>query len=189
MRIQDLDIDTIQRRNREALAFATEQVGGSEYAPEAVLEHFNDDVPALVDALGRAFAVIRQNAITQVNQERKLAEASRIVEAARAWRQDVDPRYGEASAEALCKAVDELDRATTRPNPYQQYGHGGQHHGRGTPDCPVDLHHHHDERCEPPTATAPKLTEDGSEPATCLGPNMDCGRPLPCPDHPTGGGA
>lgn len=32
----------------------------------------------------------------------------------------------------------------------QQYGHAGQHHGRGTPDCPVELHHHHDERCASP---------------------------------------
>lgn len=33
-----------------------------------------------------------------------------------------------------------------------QYGHEGRHHGIGTPDCPRDLHHHHDERCEPPGA-------------------------------------
>lgn len=35
-----------------------------------------------------------------------------------------------------------------------QYGHGGMHHGVGTPDCPRELHHHHDERCEPPGAMA-----------------------------------
>lgn len=33
-----------------------------------------------------------------------------------------------------------------------QYGHEGRHHGIGTPDCPRDLHHHHDERCSPPDA-------------------------------------
>jgi hypothetical protein len=35
-----------------------------------------------------------------------------------------------------------------------QYGHEGRHHGVGTPDCPRDLHHHHDERCERPGVTA-----------------------------------
>lgn len=49
----NLDLDAIQRRNREALTFATEQVGGSEYAPETVMEHFDQDVPALIDMLGR----------------------------------------------------------------------------------------------------------------------------------------
>jgi hypothetical protein len=37
-----------------------------------------------------------------------------------------------------------------RSGPYVQYGCAGRHHGRGTPDCPFDLHHHHDERCAPP---------------------------------------
>ena len=32
-----------------------------------------------------------------------------------------------------------------------QFGHEGRHHGNGTPDCPLDLHHHHDEFCYPPT--------------------------------------
>lgn len=27
-------------------------------------------------------------------------------------------------------------------------------------------------------------THHGSGIPTCLGPDMDCGRPLPCPDHP-----
>lgn len=31
-----------------------------------------------------------------------------------------------------------------------QYGHAGQHHGVGTPGCPTDLHHHHDEQCVSP---------------------------------------
>jgi hypothetical protein len=35
-----------------------------------------------------------------------------------------------------------------------QYGHAGRHHGIGTPGCPRELHHHHDERCEPPGAEA-----------------------------------
>jgi thymidylate kinase len=30
-----------------------------------------------------------------------------------------------------------------------QTGCAGQHHGRGTPDCPRELHHHHDDRCLP----------------------------------------
>lgn len=31
-----------------------------------------------------------------------------------------------------------------------QYGHRGMHHGPGTPGCPRELHHHHDDRCEFP---------------------------------------
>lgn len=31
-----------------------------------------------------------------------------------------------------------------------QYGHAGRHHGDGSADCPRELHHHHDERCDPP---------------------------------------
>lgn len=34
-----------------------------------------------------------------------------------------------------------------------QYGHEGQHHGTGAPDCPRELHHHHDERCVSPLDT------------------------------------
>lgn len=30
-----------------------------------------------------------------------------------------------------------------------QRGCDGEHHGRGTPDCPRHLHHHHDDRCRP----------------------------------------
>ena len=33
---------------------------------------------------------------------------------------------------------------------YRQYGCNGQHHGKGTPDCPRELHHHHDDRCKFP---------------------------------------
>lgn len=33
-----------------------------------------------------------------------------------------------------------------------QWGHDGRHHGRyGDPDCPRELHHHHDDYCELPT--------------------------------------
>lgn len=32
-----------------------------------------------------------------------------------------------------------------------QFGHAGRHHGNGTPDCPRELHHHHDIFCTPPT--------------------------------------
>lgn len=78
----DIDLDAIQRRSREALSFATEQVGGGEYAPETVMEHFDQDVPSLIDALGRAFAVIRQDAITRTNQERKIAELNQRIEQA-----------------------------------------------------------------------------------------------------------
>lgn len=38
-----------------------------------------------------------------------------------------------------------------------QYGHAGRHHGVGTPDCPRDLHHHHDERCERPSGNREQL--------------------------------
>jgi hypothetical protein len=31
-----------------------------------------------------------------------------------------------------------------------QHGHEGRHHGRGTPECPTNLHHHHDARCVSP---------------------------------------
>lgn len=30
-----------------------------------------------------------------------------------------------------------------------QRGHVGTHHGIGTPECPRERHHHHDDRCEP----------------------------------------
>jgi len=39
----------------------------------------------------------------------------------------------------------------------QQFGCGGRHHGRGTPDCPRELHHHHDEFCDRPAGLT---TED-----------------------------
>lgn len=32
-----------------------------------------------------------------------------------------------------------------------QWGHAGRHHGNGSPDCPRELHHHHDFRCALPT--------------------------------------
>lgn len=32
-----------------------------------------------------------------------------------------------------------------------QFGHGGSHHGNGSPDCPRFRHHHHDEFCQLPT--------------------------------------
>lgn len=32
-----------------------------------------------------------------------------------------------------------------------QWGHDGMHHGNGSPDCPRELHHHHDEFCKLPT--------------------------------------
>jgi len=38
-----------------------------------------------------------------------------------------------------------------------QYGHAGRHHGVGTPDCPRELHHHHDERCERPSGNREQL--------------------------------
>lgn len=31
------------------------------------------------------------------------------------------------------------------------FGCAGRHHGRGTKECPVWLHHHHDEFCSIPT--------------------------------------
>lgn len=41
-----------------------------------------------------------------------------------------------------------------------QYGHAGRHHGIGTPDCPRELHHHHDARCEAPTARYERARHD-----------------------------
>lgn len=35
--------------------------------------------------------------------------------------------------------------------PYPQFGHEGTHRGSGSPDCPRERHHHHDEFCSPPT--------------------------------------
>ena len=32
-----------------------------------------------------------------------------------------------------------------------QFGHAGRHHGDGSPNCPRELHHHHDWFCMPPT--------------------------------------
>jgi hypothetical protein len=32
-----------------------------------------------------------------------------------------------------------------------QFGHQGMHHGNGSPGCPRELHHHHDEFCQMPT--------------------------------------
>jgi len=32
-----------------------------------------------------------------------------------------------------------------------QFGHAGRHHGNGRPDCPRELHHHHDVLCLLPT--------------------------------------
>lgn len=111
------NLDSAIARARQAReVFAS---GDGDPVPDYLRDLVRDDVPALLDALGRVFAVIRQNAITQANQERKLAEASRIVEAARAWRRDVDPRYGEASAEALCKLVDENADTADKPAPDQ----------------------------------------------------------------------
>ena len=31
-----------------------------------------------------------------------------------------------------------------------QWGHQGRHHGNGSPDCPRELHHHHDDFCQLP---------------------------------------
>lgn len=31
------------------------------------------------------------------------------------------------------------------------FGHAGRHHGNGSPGCPIELHHHHDEFCRLPT--------------------------------------
>jgi hypothetical protein len=105
--ISGLDLDAIQRRNREALAFATEQVGGSEYAPETVMEHFDQDVPALIDALGRAFAVIRQNAITQAAYEQRLTDGQTFYNALREIESITAPLsdHDFASADDVCNAA------------------------------------------------------------------------------------
>lgn len=50
------------------------------------------------------------------------------------------------------------------PEPVQT-GHAGRHHGVGTPECPTDLHHHHDEKCEPERDES--KTVDGFTVASC----------------------
>jgi hypothetical protein len=50
--------------------------------------------------------------------------------------------------------LDEIDRLTRELAEFRkrvgtQYGCGGQHHGKGTTECPKELHHHHDNRCIP----------------------------------------
>ena len=42
------------------------------------------------------------------------------------------------------------------------FGHAGRHHGIGTQDCPMELHHHHDEFCSLPTVT--ELRQAGIDP-------------------------
>lgn len=43
-----------------------------------------------------------------------------------------------------------------------QFGHAGRHHGNGSPDCPSELHHHHDAFCKIPTPL--ELLEAGIDP-------------------------
>jgi protein gp37 len=50
------------------------------------------------------------------------------------------------SMEPLLGPVD----LTVVPGLDGQWGHAGRHHGSGAPDCPRDLHHHHDDRCRFP---------------------------------------
>lgn len=45
---------------------------------------------------------------------------------------------------------------------YNQFGHAGRHQGSGRPDCPRELHHHHDVFCEYPTEA--ELVEAGIDP-------------------------
>jgi len=42
-----------------------------------------------------------------------------------------------------------------------QFGCDGQHRGRGTKDCPKELHHHHDDRCESPGQAIRNLNMEG----------------------------
>lgn len=51
-----------------------------------------------------------------------------------------------------------------------QYGHAGQHHGIGTPECPRELHHHHDERCDP-LADRRQRAREAFQDASGLGDN------------------
>lgn len=47
------------------------------------------------------------------------------------------------SVEPLISAID----LTLVPGLVMQFGCGQKHHGIGTPECPKELHHHHDDRC------------------------------------------
>jgi hypothetical protein len=38
-----------------------------------------------------------------------------------------------------------------KAEPFPQFGCAGRHKGNGAPDCPLDLHHHHDWFCNLPT--------------------------------------
>ena len=46
----------------------------------------------------------------------------------------------------------------------RSFGHDGRHHGIGTKDCPREMHHHHDEFCDRPTAA--ELRAVGLDPKT-----------------------
>ncbi len=45
---------------------------------------------------------------------------------------------------------EELNRKYWHLKTGRQYGHDGMHAGTGELHCPIHLHHHHDEFCEPP---------------------------------------
>jgi hypothetical protein len=69
------------------------------------------------------------------------------------FRDRVDRRQVDHDRRAAARREPDLDHDSGR-DLVTQYGHAGRHHGVGTPDCPRELHHHHDERCEPPGAVA-----------------------------------
>lgn len=131
MRNSDLDLDAVQRRNREARSFATEQVGGSEYAPEGVMEHFDQDVPVLVSEVGR-LREQTSNALMcfddlQTAAGRKYDEFRIVLERiAQAAEQYLDTEYRSPErdrelrrklAEAATDAAQSLYGPDTRPNP------------------------------------------------------------------------
>jgi hypothetical protein len=47
--------------------------------------------------------------------------------------------------------MSELNRVDALRLGRTQWGCNGRHHGNGSPDCPRELHHHHDMFCEPPS--------------------------------------
>ena len=55
-----------------------------------------------------------------------------------------------AASESQRKAL--LEQLVGLLYPGEQWGHHGMHHGNGSPGCPKQLHHHHDDHCDVPTS-------------------------------------
>ena len=83
------------------------------------------------------------------------------------YRPKVDP-FDNDETRAKIAALQDV----TIPAGTLQYGHKGQHHGTGEPECPKYLHHHHDERCTPPLPTLRSIIENHRACATATPDQM-----------------